>query len=143
VAAFVDDLESHVTDIDALKDKRKDSWGAEIFGNKTYKVFKSIRGLAGKLGQYKNLRQEKPSKALKEIKVFRLSPRDVAQWEKSRTQATADLKERKKKMREKQRLKSTKFRKMAQELASLRKLERKQKQTIKRLQAKKKPKRKS
>jgi hypothetical protein len=76
VREFIADLSGRTEEIDALK-KPNEYWAAEIYGHGTYNLYGSIEQLTRKLDTYKGLQQENPQKALKNIKLIRVSGRNA------------------------------------------------------------------
>lgn len=71
IKTFVTDLEEHQAEIDSLK-APPDLWAARIYGHGTYQLYGSIEQLAKKLASYKDLVNENPKDALKNIQIVRV-----------------------------------------------------------------------
>lgn len=79
VKTFVVDLEEHSAEVDSLK-RPQEFWAAEIYGNKTYLLYSNISELAKKLASYRGLQEEHPRKALKNIKIIKVSGQDAEKY---------------------------------------------------------------
>ena len=134
VKAFVSDLEKHIPEIDSLKTK-EDRWAAEIYGYKTYNLYSSISGLATQLSKYidRGLGEEKPTKALKEIKIIRVGFKSADKWLRDKQ---AEVVESKRKRLERYKKTGKKIRGMEKKLAASLKREKKYKAIIRKLKKK-------
>lgn len=84
VKSQIADFEAHSNTIDALK-KPEEYWAAEIYGHGTYQLYASVEQLARKLATYRGLQEENPKKALKNIKIIRVSGRNaIAEYQRQK-----------------------------------------------------------
>lgn len=97
IKTFIADLEENKAEIDALK-KPPEFWAAQIYGNGTWGLYTDIGSLARKLGTYRGLQEDHPQKALKNIKIVRVTGAEADKYLRHKREvAEASWKRRRKK----------------------------------------------